>query len=640
MVYCGKPSKGCSHCRQRKIRCDQGVPACSQCIKAQKECSGYRNMLDLAFRNESEHVIKKANAKSRKTPPRSKEASPIPKKDPRAAAVPGPATPVPSIIVSNVTSDTFPTLFSDDWQNTESATPSFPFCMQPTAQESGFNYFISNFVRLPNGPSHGHFSYVDHLYRTGALNDTLQVAITATGLASHATKTKSATLMARARREYALSLRNINAALISPTERLKDCTLMAILVVAVFESIAGAKSLSLKEWTEHINGAATLVKIRGRNQLKDRWSRGLFIHATSHVAVSCMQRDAAMPPQLVELRAEALKLLPVDPGYQYLGTNDALTTFRNALKTGAIKDPEAVIARALTIDKDLVRCFIDVPHGWMYETVFTETDCEVVFDGSYDVYFDHWTAQLWNAMRANRIMLHETIRSQLIQGFTSTPPQFTVEYFQTRFQDSVKICTQMRDEIFRGVPQHLGFVTRKPFTSPYSSTTSSPPYMADMFSETEATRSQLPTTSFTDLLSDNTFDLPPPKETLVQDPTHPSIGGYFLLWPLYVSGITRVSNAEHRKFVANTLQYVGETIGIRAGSNLAAFMREHSMQPPPANESWRGKMGPVTASSISVDEVLIDEKPKRPLIEMLAREEMEREERLRAGRAEVEGRVL
>ncbi|KAG5983081.1 hypothetical protein E4U55_000837 [Claviceps digitariae] len=62
MVYCGKPSKGCSNCRERKIRCDQKVPNCGQCEKRGQTCPGYRNLVDLMFRDESHHVIKKATS--------------------------------------------------------------------------------------------------------------------------------------------------------------------------------------------------------------------------------------------------------------------------------------------------------------------------------------------------------------------------------------------------------------------------------------------------------------------------------------------------------------------------------------------------------------------------------------------------
>lgn len=130
----------------------------------------------------------------------------------------------------------------DYWLNTNPASSDLSiFSLQPTIEEDGVNYFMFNFVRMPNGPSHGYFFYIEDLCRSGGFDDILQSAMTATGLASHATKTQSSLLMSRARTEYAMALRKINASLKSPTDALKDSTLIAIIVVAIFESIAGAK---------------------------------------------------------------------------------------------------------------------------------------------------------------------------------------------------------------------------------------------------------------------------------------------------------------------------------------------------------------------------------------------------------------
>lgn len=81
MVYCGPPSKGCSNCRDRKIRCDQREPGCGQCEKRQQQCPGYRNMVDLMFRDESSHVIKKAKAKQRRKIAGSRTPEPGPSSD-------------------------------------------------------------------------------------------------------------------------------------------------------------------------------------------------------------------------------------------------------------------------------------------------------------------------------------------------------------------------------------------------------------------------------------------------------------------------------------------------------------------------------------------------------------------------------
>lgn len=64
MVYCGKPSKGCGMCRSRKIRCDQARPACDQCIRTKRECPGYRDELDLIFRDVTKATARKAGTSS------------------------------------------------------------------------------------------------------------------------------------------------------------------------------------------------------------------------------------------------------------------------------------------------------------------------------------------------------------------------------------------------------------------------------------------------------------------------------------------------------------------------------------------------------------------------------------------------
>jgi hypothetical protein len=340
-----------------------------------------------------------------------------------------------------------------------------------------------------------------------------------------------------------------------------------------------------------------------------------------------------MPSQLVELCNEAFTYLPMDPGYEYMRMADQLGTFRSSVKTGAFKDSQAVITRALSLDHNLAQIFTDIPPGWAYEPVFTDTECEFVFGGSCDIYYDHWVAQMWNAMRASRLMLHETIRGQLIKDCTSESPVFTAEYFQTQFRSSANICRQMRNEILRSVPQHLGFVTRKPFTSPSNLTAYPLPFASDFFSNIPTPDIQNldfdSSLSFTDLLLADPFTIPlPQKETLHQDPTHPSIGGFFLLWPLYVAGATRVNTSQHRQFVIKTLRYIGETVGLRAGSGLAKFMQEHSLSSP----NWTENMDPIAIRSQPA--FLLDGERKRPLVELLAREEKERVERVEKLRRE------
>lgn len=79
---------------------------------------------------------------------------------------------------------------------------------------------------------------------------TLTPSVVAAGLAAFANTTKDPELMGQARRHYLVSLRNINAALRSSADAIKDSTLVAIMVVSIFESTTGSNRISMKAWTE------------------------------------------------------------------------------------------------------------------------------------------------------------------------------------------------------------------------------------------------------------------------------------------------------------------------------------------------------------------------------------------------------
>jgi hypothetical protein len=188
----------------------------------------------------------------------------------------------------------------------------------------------------------------------------------------------------------------------------------------------------------------------------------------------------------------------------------------------------------------------------------------------------------------------------------------------------------MRDEILRSVPQHVGLVprSRKPFqNTPFRSNTSAPPQLQNFssnfgFSLDNLDRNLETSLSFADLLSDLDFaSFNPLSETLELDPSFPAIGSSFLLWPLYIAAVTRVSQQEHRIFASNVLTYIGENRGIRQASNIASFLQGHPT-------FQRMETGKCKGSGVMAD---IDEWKKSPeapiqhLREMFKREEKETE---------------
>lgn len=267
-------------------------------------------MLSLSFRNESDAVIEKAKAKAaerRKSPlPRSRKASPAAKK-PVISEAPATSSAATTTVFGHFNPGSSEVPFTnyniEDFTHPANIPNSPSVGLGPSLEEQGTSYFFANFVTPQTQGDSGPFHYLYDAVKTG-VDDILKACIVATGLAGLSNVSKSPQLMGHAQREYTSALRHINAAIASPIDSIKDITLIGILVLAIYEATAGALVLTLTAWTQHINGAAALVRFRGRSQFKTLVGRGVFLQATSHLLVSCVQREMSVPDQIIELRNE------------------------------------------------------------------------------------------------------------------------------------------------------------------------------------------------------------------------------------------------------------------------------------------------------------------------------------------------
>ncbi|RDW88756.1 hypothetical protein BP6252_00788 [Coleophoma cylindrospora] len=628
MVYCGKPSKGCGSCRERKIRCDQAKPMCSQCARLDRkesECV-YRNLLDLSFRNESLAVIEKAN-KPRPSPaprpPKQKSLSAKSLPTRRASSARGvsarPADARAPVITDEQNSHiitwtanepshegasstastadlftdddawswswadasasyatdpapyTFPTAWSTSSSGYDGSSPPYfddasyfcspaaDYALSPPAEDVAAGYFAANFITPSAGPSRGTWTYLEDFSSTGpSMDPMVNAGMTAIFVGAMSNQYRSQALVVRARREYASALNQINAALRSPTEAVKDSTLLSIMILSVYETITASNKMSVKAWTEHLNGAGALIRLRGTAQFKTATGRGLFLQVLNHYLMSCIQREIPLPNDFIDLRKEAAKYTDTtEPQWQSVNSIIEFAFFRAAVRAGRFSNLKEIIDTAINMDTILARKFAweSLPPSWHYETVFTDELPEVVHNGCYHIYFDHFLTQIWNNMRTIRILLHEMIRVKLLEGFATAPAMFMDVKYSSQLQRSTEILIKLRDDILRSVPQQLGYVTRRPFSSGPDDVES---YTAFLNSET-APSLKAPTA-------------PTSSSRFSTTPTARAIGGYFLLWPLYISGMTRATTAPQRAWIMARLRYIGQTMGIGQADAIAGFL--------------------------------------------------------------------
>lgn len=376
--------------------------------------------------------------------------------------------------------------------------------------------------------------------------------MTAVGLASYSHATRAPSLMNAARWQYVKAIQLTNEALRSPEDVKKDSTLMAIMILGIFEAVSGSKQVSLKNWAGHVNGAAAVIKLRGREQLYRPASRRMLVQVTSSLSISCIQRGVALPDFICKLMAEASKIIQTpDPSFIVQETMIAYASFRASILDGSCSDPEVIIARALQLDSVLLEIFVNVPPGWEYETVFTDVDSDITYNGRYHIYYDYWIAQIWNAMRVLRVLLNENIRDTLLKGFSSKPPLFNQPEHTAQFQISTDLLYELQADILATIPQHLGFVSR-----------STPLFQSKASLDNDLSLSKFFWTKFK--------DYPDDIQSMRMS------GGYFLVWPLWFAGVMDIATEPIRQFVIKNLKSIGLNMGIQQALMLAATIESRT----------------------------------------------------------------
>jgi len=413
------------------------------------------------------------------------------------------------------------------------------FSIFPTIEERSISYFSTHSsMWLRN------FDLVDTICAESNADEHLLASMSAVGLASFSNSVHAPELMIRARRDYVTALQLTHAALRSPSEVKKDSTLFAVMILSIFETVTGNNARSLAAWTEHINGAAALVKLRGQEQFNTQAGKRMFLQVTSNLMLSCIQRTLPMPSHIVELRKSAEQFMDAEnPAWRLSGIIIDLTIFRAAIRDGEIVGPRAIIDTALEIDHRFVSVFENLPEYWQYEIVYTDETPHLIWNGVYHVYKEFWVAHIWNGMRTCRILIHEIIRDQLLAASYSIEPIYTASESLTQNESSEAIMIQMRDDILGSVPHH--------------------------------TQSSMIET-----------------KTFIHCP-HQFIEGsrsYFVLWPLYLAGAMDLTTQKIREWAITRLRDIGNTAGLRQAIVVAEYLetkRHISVWDRVEKDDWR-----------------------------------------------------
>ncbi|KAM3506138.1 hypothetical protein MY10362_002524 [Beauveria mimosiformis] len=383
MVFSGRPSTACHTCR----------PARRKCRRKGHACPGYPDPTALRMRNETTSVTKKQSSRSKthaarqQSSPKTQDGAPSSASSPLEQA--DSSSSRQSLTSFDTPSPISPALLLSTNQQ------ALAFLFHTFIAATPFEGYLASFY-LPYSPD----------------DDACALAIDATALAAYARHARQHRHHDAARANYARALSRVNAALADPRTAVQDRTLVAVLVLALFEATvfqeSGSSSSSAPtSWVAHTWGAMQLLMLRGPDQLASSpVARQLFTHASNNVKASCIQRSAPIPQPFLEFDGRVRGLL-LDGRDLAVPLADLLRKVC-AIKARAREEQErsmVLLLEALQVDQEIIS-FCDAPPptlsftrepflqgpAWTYQRIV-------------HTYASLRLCKIWNAVRLLRLFL-------------------------------------------------------------------------------------------------------------------------------------------------------------------------------------------------------------------------------------------
>ncbi|KAI9642504.1 hypothetical protein NHQ30_009309 [Ciborinia camelliae] len=439
MVYCGKPSKACAECRLRRTKCDTLTPSCSQCVRASRICTGYRTESDMMFRDQTQHYANKRRIE--------KESQMVPSRRKTKASTATAEIPIDPQL-------------TDEWmmQPVAQTTP-FTLELSTSSAEQATCYFFRNYV-LEDNSSSGSFQYLHDIYGNELIGPALADSIESLGMVGLANFWKASDLKLHANRKYNSALRLVSSRLRNEEEARADQTLVAVMLLGLYETNTCTGPQSMQSWTKHIIGASSLMQLRGKQCLETPIGRHLFVHLRTQV------RHVAIPAFIREWSKHALhSQSPNDAHATHLAEHVmAFCDLRATLSSfHDYSNAENIITAAFAIDAKLVEWASTYPsENMFYRTITLRKRSEDVFSDHYHIYDSVWAAALWNHYRCVRILTNELIHVQLAHLKKTRPELFisgarNFTFSDAQLEASTATIITLSHEICASVPFLLGY---------------------------------------------------------------------------------------------------------------------------------------------------------------------------------------
>lgn len=317
MVNTGKPSGGCKLCRARRVKCDETKPACLKCLRAKRQCPGYRDPFESKIRDETQATIRKYKRTRiviekeqvlREEGLKEDEILGDVEKDEDDDNGDDDDDDNLKADVANWTSGYFDRRGGSKTPTSASSTTSFDSThvhedflasLATPVEQRATCHLLADYVLVSDSPGgrRGYYKFVYKiLTRPNGPSKSLLSAFKAVSFVALSSRPGASHLVVEAESHYAKALREVNKAIQDPSQVKSDDTLASVLLLAFYEvslrkptrtpppspsrrkvngmdacpsfltprtqTLASTRE-RLDEYVSHIKGAAQLVKMRG-----------------------------------------------------------------------------------------------------------------------------------------------------------------------------------------------------------------------------------------------------------------------------------------------------------------------------------------------------------------------------------------
>lgn len=330
-------------------------------------------------------------------------------------------------------------------------------------QERGTAFFFSRYVAVDFG-CYQNYDFVYDVWKpTGGdveRVDCVTASMTAVGLAGLSKITRSHDMMIQACRSYGTALKLTNAALQTPTEAVRDSTMLAVLVLGTYEFITGRTPQTMAAWKDHVNGAAALTRMRGTTPFRTQAGIRMFLMLCHSVLISCIQGGMPMPKAMLELRNELVHFANTkDPTWRIFEPICRALQIRYDIKNGKITETDEIVAKLVDVEHELATIVDEMPSFWRYRCAQVNHSNPAILGSWCHIYPSFAHATTWNGIRTMRILVQETILEQLCSSMahTTVPPMA----HQLLLVRSMRMLQLLGEAVIASVPQHFGIVTSR-----------------------------------------------------------------------------------------------------------------------------------------------------------------------------------